>query len=154
MGSLIRAPKEFWSGVLFLFIGGTFLALSFEFPFLQRRGIGAGMFPAIVAGCLVLIGAVIVVRGLVLKGDEEASHPFAWKALIAIVAGVLLFGVLIRTAGLLIAVPALMMLVSPASSKFKVIPALILAAAMTFFCWLVFIKGLGLPIPVLPWLDL
>ncbi|MFD2262126.1 tripartite tricarboxylate transporter TctB family protein [Lacibacterium aquatile] len=154
MGSLIRAPKEFWSGVLFLFIGVTFFALSFEFPLLQRRGIGAGMFPAVVSGCLMLIGVVIIARGALLKGDEEeAGHPIAWKALAAVVIGVVLFGVLIRTAGLLIAVPTLMLLVSPASTKFKIIPAVLLAVFMTGFCWLVFTKGLGLPIPVAPWLD-
>lgn len=153
MGSFIRAPKEFWSGVLFLFIGGTFLSLSLDLRFFRGRGIGEGMFPAIVAGLLVLIGLVIVARSILLKSDEEAGHPVAWKALIAIVAGVLLFGVLIRTAGLIVAVPALMLLVSPASSKFKILPAIILAVVMTGFCWLVFIKGLGLPIPVAPWLG-
>jgi uncharacterized membrane-anchored protein len=153
MGSFIRAPKEFWSGVLFLFIGGTFLALSTDLRFFRGRGIGEGMFPAIVAGLLVIIGAVIIARGVLAKSDEEEGHPIAWKALAAIVVGVLLFGILIRTAGLLIAVPSLMLLVSPASSKFKIIPAVILAVVMTGFCWLVFIKGLGLPIPVAPWLG-
>jgi len=60
----------------------------------------------------------------------------------------LLFGLIVRGAGLVIALPVLVIVSSYASIQFRWKAALALAAALTFSCILIFLKGLGVPLPV------
>jgi hypothetical protein len=64
------------------------------------------------------------------------------------------FGVLARGAGLVVALPLLVILSARASTHFRWRAALVLAAGLTVFCVAVFLKGLGVPLPVVgPWLG-
>ena len=51
--------------------------------------------------------------------------------------------------GLALAVAALVLAAAPASRNSRPLAALLLAAALGAFCVLVFVKGLGLPFPML-----
>jgi hypothetical protein len=63
-----------------------------------------------------------------------------------------LFGVLVRGAGLAVALPALVLVCSFASVKFRWRSTILMAAGITVFCVFVFLKGLGIPLPALgPW---
>ena len=65
-----------------------------------------------------------------------------------------LFGVLLRGAGLAVAVPVLVLVTAAASVYFRWRTAFILAAGLAVFTALLFVKALGLPIPVFgPWLG-
>jgi putative tricarboxylic transport membrane protein len=60
----------------------------------------------------------------------------------------------VRAAGLVIALPLLVIISAYASSRFRWRTTLMMAAGLTIFCALVFIKGLGIPMPVIgPWLG-
>ena len=58
-----------------------------------------------------------------------------------------MFGLLVRGAGLVIALPLFVIMTAFASVKFRWVPTLVLAAVTTVFCALVFVKGLGVPLP-------
>jgi hypothetical protein len=48
----------------------------------------------------------------------------------------------------------LIIISASASAKFRWLPTLLIAAGLTVFCILVFIKGLGIPLPVIgTWLG-
>ena len=67
---------------------------------------------------------------------------------------VLLFGVLVRGAGLAVAAFVLVMLSSYASRKFRLGGTLLLAVGLTLFAVVLFVKLPGLPMPILgPWLT-
>jgi hypothetical protein len=69
-----------------------------------------------------------------------------------VVSSVFLFGFIVREAGLIIALPLLVIISALASSQFRWVPTIALAAGLTVFCALVFIKGLGVPLPLIgPW---
>ena len=59
------------------------------------------------------------------------------------------FGLLVRGAGLVIALPLFIIMTAFASVKFRWIPTLALAAVATLLCSLVFVKGLGVPLPLI-----
>jgi putative tricarboxylic transport membrane protein len=59
-----------------------------------------------------------------------------------------LFGFLVRRTGLVIALPLLVIISAWASDHFRWRPTLILAAGLTLFCVFVFLRGLGVPLPV------
>jgi putative tricarboxylic transport membrane protein len=62
------------------------------------------------------------------------------------------FGVTVRGAGLIIALPLLVVISALASTRFRWVPSVAMAAGLTLFCVLVFLKGLGVPLPAIgPW---
>jgi uncharacterized membrane protein YjgN (DUF898 family) len=50
---------------------------------------------------------------------------------------------------MVIALPLFVLMTSFASVKFRWGPSLLLAAAATVFCTLVFVTGLGVPLPII-----
>lgn len=113
---------------------------------------GPAYFPTILGSLLALIGAVGIARSFVRQG--EAVGKFYVKELVLVLVAVLLFGLLMRGAGLVPAVLVLVLMAAYASPKFELIPTLLLAAGLAGFSVLVFVKLLGLPMPILgPWLG-
>lgn len=108
---------------------------------------GPGYFPTVLGGLLVVIGLVSLTRAALRAG--EPLPPLRLKGLLAVTAATLAFGVLVRGAGLVVALPLLVVGSAAASARFRWGPALALAAGLTLFCTGVFLKGLGVPLPVL-----
>ena len=151
MPSFIRHPKDFWTGSIFLFVGLAAIIIGLDYPMGNAGKMGPAYFPTVLGGLLALIGLAAVIRSLVRRG--EAVGKFYLKELILVLASVLLFGFLIRGAGLIAAVFVLVLLSAYASPKFRWGPALLLAIGMATFSVLVFVKLLGLPMPIIgPWL--
>lgn len=66
-----------------------------------------------------------------------------------IIGATVLFGFIVRGAGMAIALPLLVIISAYASNRFSWKYALALAAGVTVFCILVFQVGLGVPLPIL-----
>lgn len=113
---------------------------------------GPGYFPTALGALLVLIGLVSLGRAFVRAGTP--LPPMRFKGLIAVTAATIAFGVLVRGVGLVVALPVLVVASAAASARFRWGPALALASGLTVFCVVVFLKGLGVPLPILgPWLG-
>jgi uncharacterized membrane protein HdeD (DUF308 family) len=112
---------------------------------------GPGYFPTILGALLLLIGIASLVRSFVARG--EPLGPIAWKGAALVTGATVLFGFLLRPAGLVPALAVLIFSSAAASSRFKLDwRALALMLALIAFCALVFVKGLGLPLPLVgPW---
>lgn len=152
MAVQINNPKDFWTGVIFIAIGGAAIVLGRDYPFGTSFKMGPGYFPTVLGALLTLVGLATVLRGLLRPGT--AVGALAWRIILLILTATVLFGVLLRGAGLIVAVVVLVMLGAYASRYFRWGPAAALGSGMAAFCVLVFVKGLGLPIPILgPWLG-
>jgi hypothetical protein len=91
-----------------------------------------------------------VIRSFLAHGEPVGK--FYIKEIVLILAAVLLFGFLMRKAGLVPAVLVLVLMSAYASPKFKWGPSLLLAGGLAIFAVVVFVKLLGLPMPILgPW---
>jgi hypothetical protein len=151
MSSLIRNPKDFWSGIIFLVVGLAAVIIGRDYTMGTAGRMGPAYFPTILGWLLALLGMISIVRSLIRPG--EPIPRFAIKDIALIMSAVVLFGLLIRGAGLVIAVVTLVMLSGFASTKFKVLPFLAVAVGLAIFAVLVFVTGLGLPMPIVgPWL--
>jgi len=116
------------------------------------RKMGPAYFPAILSGLLIVIGTISLVRSFIKLGSHFGS--FAFKGLLMVVAATVVFGLTVRGAGLIIALPLLVVISAYASGKFSWRYSLALAAGLTAFCILIFVKGLGIPLPILgPWFS-
>lgn len=111
---------------------------------------GPAYFPTILGSLLALIGLVVLIRSFVRIG--EAVGKFYIREIIVILSAVVLFGALMRGAGLVPAVTVLVVLSAYASPKFHWGSALLLGGGLATFSALVFVKLLGLPMPIFgPW---
>jgi putative tricarboxylic transport membrane protein len=150
--SFIRNPQDFWSGVIFIFFGLAAVIIGRDYSMGTAARMGPAYFPTILGGLLATIGAVSVVRSMFMKG--EPIGKIAIRDVSIVTLSVILFGVLVRPAGLFISVIVLVMVSGFASSKFKVMRLLAVAIGLAIFSVLVFVKGLGLPMPMFgPWLG-
>jgi hypothetical protein len=146
LGSLF-ARREVAGGILLLLLGLGFLAASLSYPMGSARRIGTGVFPAMVSGALVLVGALVVLRGL--RGAGEPLGKIAWKPLALVIAGIAAFALLLKPLGFAPATLAMILLAARAHPSMTWVSALILAAVTLVFGSAVFVYGLGLPLPLL-----
>ena len=87
----IKNEKDFWSGVMFIAFGLAFAGFAQEYDMGTAQRMGPAFFPTILGGLLVLLGAVIAIKGLAaetMDGKIEKFHfgPLAW------VLGVFIYG--------------------------------------------------------------
>jgi hypothetical protein len=148
--SFIRNPKDFWSGVLYLVLGLAAVIIARDYAMGNAGRMGPGYFPTVLGWMLAAIGAVCVVRSLLTPG--EGIDKFAIKQIILVLAAVLLFGFLMRGAGLIVATLAIIGVSAYASVKFSIKGTAALAIGLAVFAVALFVKALGLPMPILgPW---
>ena len=148
MATLIRNPKDFWTGVLYVAFGGAAFWLAREYGMGTASRMGPGYFPTVLSALLMLFGVISLGRSFIVPG--EAIGKLALKSAALIVVATVLFGFLLPRAGLVIALLVLVLVSASASEKFRfdwrAVAGLVLLVA---FCALVFVKGLGVPMPLL-----
>jgi hypothetical protein len=152
LASAIRHPKDFWTGFIFICFGLAAVYLGQDYQMGTAGRMGPGYFPTILGLLLAVIGAIAVVRSFLRPGEPVGR--FYLKNLLLILAAVVLFGVLMRGAGLIPAVLVIVLLSAYASPKFEWLPTVLIAVGLAAFCVVLFVKVLGLPLPILgPWLG-
>src|SRR5215475_13890983 len=103
----IRAPKDFWAGLIFVAIGGAFILLAQQYRLGDLHRMGPAMFPILVGALLAGLGAIIMLRGFVIDGPPVPrfyARPIG-VSLLAIV----LFGLALQWFGLVAAVAVLVL---------------------------------------------
>lgn len=147
----IGSQRDFVSGLLFVITGAGFAVGATHYHFGSSANPGPGFFPLWLGLGMVLLGAVVAVQALGKERHEgDPIGAIAWRPLLVILASVIVFGLALPKLGLVVAVPLLVVGSSLAGAHFRLVPTLVLAAVLTLGCWLVFVKGLSLTLPVLP----
>lgn len=150
MSSLIKHPKDFYAGLMYAAVGAGAVLIARGYNLGTSVRMGPGYFPTVLGGLLILVGAVSMIRAFIHEGD--AIKSFAWKEIFLLLGSVILFGLLVRGAGLVISLIILVLVSAWASDKFKWKTAVLLAILTSVFSSLVFVKGLGLPFAIIgPW---
>jgi putative tricarboxylic transport membrane protein len=148
----IKNAKDFWSGVLFIAFGAFFAGFALQYDMGTAARMGPAYFPMVLGLLLVVIGAFVSFKGI--RAEPEEGHgavdKFHFKPLLLVLGGVVAFGVLLRPAGLVIALAAMIIIASFGSGEFKWKEILPLTVALALLVIATFIWGLSLTIPVLP----
>jgi hypothetical protein len=145
----IRNPQDFWAGLMFLIIGLGVTWGSKNYDYGTAAKMGPGYFPAMLGGILAVLGAIIVVRSLFVNGEPVGR--FHWKPLLMVMLSLALFGVVLQTLGLVIAIFILIIVSSLGGHEFKWKGVLLNAFFLTIGSVAIFNYGLGLQFPVWPW---
>jgi len=98
----IRAPKDFWAGLVFIAIGGGFILLAQQYRLGDLHRMGPAMFPTLVGAVLAGLGAVIALRSLVFDG--EAVPRFYARPIGVSLFAIVSFGIALQWVGLVAAV--------------------------------------------------
>jgi len=150
-GLKIRSEKDFWSGLMFIIIGVGFAWGATNYSFGSSARPGPAYFPFGLGILMSVLGAMILFKALTFEvegGDKIGPWPLKQAALI--LGAVVIFGFMIPHVGLALALPALIGIGSLASGEFRIKEVLINCVALTVGSWAIFIKGLGLIIPLWP----
>ena len=150
MNPIAQNPKDFWTCIIYIAIGGTAVFLSRDYGMGTALKMGPAYFPTMLGCLLILIGGISVARSFVKRGTPIGR--LAKKGLLLVIAATLLFGFIVRGAGLAVALPLMIVVSASASTRFDWRRTLALALGVTVFCVLIFQVGLGVPLPIVgPW---
>lgn len=145
----IKSPKDFWSGVMFIGFGLFFAGWALvNYQMGSAVRMGPGYFPAVLGGLLAVIGAAVLIPSLTVEGPPIPTFHF--RPLLFVSVGCVLYGYLMKPAGLVGATAALVFVSAFGGHEFKWKEVTILFVVLVIFSILVFVKGLTLPFPVCP----
>jgi len=149
----IRNPRDFWAGAIYLALAAVVIWVGRNYQQGSSARMGPGYFPVVLGSILALFGIASMVRSFIRPG--EAIAPIAWKPLILVLGSIVLFGLLLDRLGLLIALPCLIVVSALASRNSRAdVTSIVAMIGLVAFCALVFVKGLGVPMPLVgTWLG-
>jgi hypothetical protein len=155
----IKSQKDFFAGLMFLLVGLAFAWGAGSYSVGTGARMGPGYFPMVLGVLLAGLGLIITLTALVVETpDGDPVGSFAWKPLVFIIAGNLVFGAAIGglpsiglpPMGLIFGIFALTFVSSNAGDEFKFKEVLILAVILSVFSYAAFIMLLKLQFPVWP----
>jgi putative tricarboxylic transport membrane protein len=144
----IKAPKDFWAGVMFIAFGVGFMIVARNYAMGSSVRMGPAYFPMVLGGILAIIGLAIFVKSFATNGPPVPRIVF--RPMTLIILATVLFGVFLKPLGLVVSAAILIGLGAFGGHEFKTKEVAILYAVLVIFSVLVFVKGLGLPIPTCP----
>ena len=144
----IRGEKDLGIGAIYLALGLVGFIVARNYSFGTAGRMGPGYFPTIISALLIIFGIVTIAKGFVRDGERIGT--INWKGLSLVTLSVCVFGFLLETAGLAVALTALILISAAASERFRLeIKPVIGLVALNIFCLAVFVEGLGLPMPII-----
>jgi hypothetical protein len=146
----IRNQKDFWAGLLFAAFGLFFSGFGSQYTFGTGARMGPGYFPTVLGVLLIVLGVAIALAALSPKAEEHHVATFDWRTIALVLGSVVLFGALLNSGGLIIALAAVVMVSSYASHEFGWKAALINTVALITLCLVVFVYALSLQFPLWP----
>ncbi len=155
----IKSQKDFFAGLMFLGVGLAFAWGATTYKIGTAARMGPGYFPLLLGVMMAFIGAVITFKALVVEAEGgDKIGKWAWRPLVFLIAANVVFGILLTglrgsglpAFGLIVGIYALTFIVSQAQPGAKFKSTFILATGLAIFCYLAFVKGLGLQFPVWP----
>lgn len=149
----VRNPRDFWAGVIYLALAVAVLWIGRDYSTGTSARMGPGYFPTVLGILLAIFGLASIGRSFL--SDGEPITPFAWRPLLLVLGAVVLFALLIDRIGMLIALPGMIVVAALASRQSRLdLKSAAALVGLVAFCVLVFVKGLGMPMPLLgTWLG-
>ena len=146
----IRNQRDFGAGVMYMVIGLFFAIVATRYQYGSAAKMGPGYFPFWLGMLMAAMGLLVLVRSLGAKATIEAIPKFNFKVIGLITGSIVLYGILLPKMGFIVAVLVLVMIASSASKEFSWKVALINAVVLIAFTYSVFVIGLKLQFPLLP----
>lgn len=144
----VASPQDAWGGLALIALAVFAVWASSDLPGQRGFAFGPGTAPRLFAGLLVILGIVISLMGLLMKGPEIGGY--AIRGPMMVTASIVAFAFLIRDFGLVVSSFLTFMISATASTETRYVEATIMAVALTAFCVLLFVYLLNLPFQLCP----
>jgi hypothetical protein len=146
----VLSSKDALSGLLFVVIGLLAVVFARTYDFGTARAMGPGYFP-VVLGCLIAgLGTVLLAKALIVPADADRVAGVSTRAILLVLASIVSFAILIRPAGLIIAVSAAVIIGRLAGSKVRLIETIAMTGVLALVCSVLFVYALNMPLHLLP----
>jgi len=143
-----RDTRDILGGVLLAVVGLLFALHARQYAFGEAARMGPGYFPTVLGWILAVLGVLIALPALRRPGEPIAVR---WKSLALVVAAVLFFGFALPRLGLVVAVCGAVLLSSFADNDLRWRGRLVLAATVPALMVVIFVKALGMHLPLFWW---
>jgi hypothetical protein len=150
IGMTVKNRQDFWSGIMFVALGGAFAIVATRYSVGTTERMGPGFFPFWLGVILAALGLLVVLSSLLPGALKAEVERFNWPVALIIAGSVALTGFVLNTLGLFISVFLLVLLSSVASHAFSWKVAVLNGLVMSLFVWAAFVKGLGIVFPLWP----
>jgi len=135
-------------GGLLMMVIGVFVALyAQQYQFGTPARMGPGFFPQLLGWILVGLGLMIAVPAWFRGGEAPQVQ---WKNALFAVSALLIFAVLLRPGGLLLATFSAAFVASLADNRSALLGRLLISAGVTALASLIFVGGLRMALPLWP----
>ncbi|MDO9092637.1 MAG: tripartite tricarboxylate transporter TctB family protein [Rubrivivax sp.] len=147
----IKSEKDFWSGLMFIAVGVGFAWGALNYSFGTSARPGPAYFPFGLGVLQAVLGAFLVFKALTFEVEGgDPIGPWPVKKAAIILGAVVIFGLALPRLGMAISLPLLIGIGSLASGEFRWKEVLANSIILTVGSWAIFIKGLGLTLPLWP----
>jgi len=144
----IRAPKDFWSGVMFCAFAVVGILAAKGYSLGSAGKMGPGYFPLLLGIVLAAMGVILIARSVVIEGEPVSRIHIL--PLVIIATAVCLFGLMIEPLGLVASLAVLTVLAAWAGAQFRLLETVALTLVLIAFSIGVFVYALGLPLSIWP----
>jgi len=141
--------QDFWAGLMFIGFGLLAIVVASDYPMGTAVRMGPGFFPTYLGAIMIVIGAIATGRALRVPGKEIGR--WGWRPLLWLSAAFAAFGLLIESAGFVLALLALIIASSVAGRDTRPIELIVLIAVLITGSVALFVYGLELPYRLFPW---
>ncbi len=147
-----KGLRDILAGLVFVGFGLAFAITAWTYDLGTALRMGPGYFPLLLGGGLALLGALVVVEGIV-AGESEAIGPIPSRGIILLTSAVVFFGFAVERVGLAPSLVLTVLIADFSSLRTTVVGGVAMALALTVFCILIFVEALGMPVRLIgPWL--
>jgi len=140
---------ETLAGLLFAAFGAVAIWLAAAYPYGTPTRMGAGFVPTGLGWGLVALGAAIALAGFFAR-DADAVPQSDARPLLFLLLGVAAFALLLDRGGLVVAIASCVAVARLAERPYRWREVVLLAGGLATAGALIFVIGLGLPIPLVP----
>lgn len=147
-GPALKVDQDIAAGVFFILLAVVGLWLGWDYPFGTTARMGAGFVPKLLCTLLLVAGIIIAAVGLIRRAEPMARWHL--RPLLLVLASVLVFGGLIEQGGLVLATIGMVLVAAAASTDTRWLETAIVGVVLAGASVLIFIKGLGLVMKILP----
>lgn len=143
----VRSPRDLLAGASLVALAALALWSGARLDGGTLRAMGPGMLPRAVATAIGACGAVLVLFSFLREGPPLGRWPIRGPLFISL--AVVAFALTIRSVGLVVAGPLVVVIGGAASPDMRARELVVFAIVMTALCVGLFRFALGLPIPIL-----
>lgn len=145
---ILKSPNDLVFGIVLIGAAAFFYWAIADLRIGTSLRMGPGYMPLVLCGLIGATGLILFGRAFAFSGEALSQWPL--RPMACVLGGLIAFAALLEPAGLLIAMPLLVIIVSFGERQTRIVEVVMLAAALTLFSTGIFVSALRLPIPLLP----